>query len=736
MRRYLTANTCLAVLPFFAVLAPSPAVSQDAVSGEAVAELEEIVVTATRSSRPVASIPGSVIVIGEDKLQEQMRFTSDPATIISKLVPGFSVANQTMSGASETFRGRSILVMVDGVPRNTPLRDVSRTLSLIDLTTVERIEVVNGASSLYGSGATGGTINFITKKGEEGKPTVTVETKVKAFTGNLSESAAPSVSVTASQKIGDFDYFVSGSGEMLRKTFDGSGNELPSDAMLGQGGGDRTKTGNVHGRLGYEIESRRFEVSAELSLLEQNPEWFSNYLATPAVPDYSAPYTGLSVLDKTNSFTASYSDTDFSLGGLEIKAFHNDTEKRFPFTRFDTAVNNQVYYSGNPASPAADFAQGTLFSQRTGVNASVDTSLDMLKDGMSVTWGLDYVHDHTYQTLANGWDVISPMTQDSVAGFAQFLVPVTDALQIQAGARYERYFLDVEDFRRPEIYYINRAYPAIDVIGGEFDYDNWTFNVGATFDLTPELQAFGGFSQGFSLTDIGGFTRRAGANSSAELCDAYGSLACPGAGTPDYHVNYSNIAPDPQVVNNYEVGLRGNWTDFGGTLSAFLSTSENGVNYDVASNRVLQREEEVWGAEATGWWQMTDRFTLGTVLSYQEGRYDTDGDGSIDGWLPNNRIATPFRGLVYGTYVFENGLNLRGEVSFFTGRDKIKTVPEIEGAVLLNVLASKKVGAGELSIGIENLLDTDYMNPTASATRNNVVNGQGRTVTVGYKVTF
>ncbi|OJU06524.1 MAG: hypothetical protein BGN83_17915 [Rhizobium sp. 63-7] len=92
--------------------------------------------------------------------------------------------------------------------------------------------------------------------------------------------------------------------------------------------------------------------------------------------------------------------------------------------------------------------------------------------------------------------------------------------------------------------------------------------------------------------------------------------------------------------------------------------------------------------------------------------------------------------MVYGTYVFENGLNLRGEVVFFSGRDKITTVPEIEGAALVNVMASKKVGEGELSFGIENLFDRDYMNPTASATRNNVVNGEGRTVSLSYKITF
>ncbi len=190
------------------------------------------------------------------------------------------------------------------------------------------------------------------------------------------------------------------------------------------------------------------------------------------------------------------------------------------------------------------------------------------------------------------------------------------------------------------------------------------------------------------------------------------------------------------MVNNYEIGIRGNGAAYGGSLSAFLSTSDKGVNYDIASNRVSQQKENIWGVEATAWWSLTSNFTVGGIIGYIEGRYDKDGDGHIDSWLPNNRIASPVHGTVYGTYVFDNGLNLRGEVQFFSGRDKITTAPEIKGAALVNVLASYKLGKGDLSIGIENLFDTTYMNPTASATRNNVVNGFGRTVSLGYKVTF
>lgn len=55
---------------------------------------------------------------------------------------------------------------------------------------------------------------------------------------------------------GNFDYFFSGSGSLTRRTHDGWGNEMASDAMLGQGGGDRTGGVIVGGALGLVLYER------------------------------------------------------------------------------------------------------------------------------------------------------------------------------------------------------------------------------------------------------------------------------------------------------------------------------------------------------------------------------------------------------------------------------------------------------------------------------------------------
>jgi outer membrane receptor protein involved in Fe transport len=64
-----------------------------------------------------------------------------------------------MIGKGPALGPEQLLVRSDGMPTNAPRRDVSRIPSLIDLNMVERIELVAGASSLYGAGATGGAIS-------------------------------------------------------------------------------------------------------------------------------------------------------------------------------------------------------------------------------------------------------------------------------------------------------------------------------------------------------------------------------------------------------------------------------------------------------------------------------------------------------------------------------------------------------------------------------------------------
>lgn len=141
------------------------------------------------------------------------------------------------------------------------------------------------------------------------------------------------------------------------------------------------------------------------------------------------------------------------------------------------------------------------------------------------------------------------------AGFGQLQVPVGERITLRGGLRYERFDLDVDDFTRPATYFqqgsVVGVLPDLPVRGGNFSYDQLTFNLGAVLRLTDTAEAYAGFSQGFSLPDVGAFTRRAG-QSLAFAC----TLARPNCLRPGTSVSYADIGLEPIVVNNWEAGLR------------------------------------------------------------------------------------------------------------------------------------------------------------------------------------
>lgn len=152
--------------PFYGALTlviASPLYAQDAASSE-----EDVVVTATRTDGSRNDSPQVIKVITEKEIAQQRQLTSDTSQILSNLLPSFSPSRQKMSGSGETLRGRTPLVMIDGIPQSNPLRPTGREMHTVDASMIERIEVIKGANTSNGVGATGGVINIITKRAKPG----------------------------------------------------------------------------------------------------------------------------------------------------------------------------------------------------------------------------------------------------------------------------------------------------------------------------------------------------------------------------------------------------------------------------------------------------------------------------------------------------------------------------------------------------------------------------------------
>jgi len=134
----------------------------------AVIDLNAIVVTATRSGRPLKNVPIHTQVVYGADLQKTDAISLSDALIGN--FPGIDSKNLSAgSGGSSLqmngFGNQYILILVDGERLNPGDTKENVDLSRINTERIERIEIVRGASSaLYGSDAIGGVINIITKK--------------------------------------------------------------------------------------------------------------------------------------------------------------------------------------------------------------------------------------------------------------------------------------------------------------------------------------------------------------------------------------------------------------------------------------------------------------------------------------------------------------------------------------------------------------------------------------------
>ncbi len=130
-------------------------------------ELEEIVVTATKTEKRLKEVPASISVVTKKEIEDKKIQNVDEALkttvgCATKRTKGLmdSLASVTLRGFSG--QGRT-LVMLDGQPLNNAYSG-SVQWSGIPVEEIERIEVVRGPlSSLYGGNAMAGVINIITK---------------------------------------------------------------------------------------------------------------------------------------------------------------------------------------------------------------------------------------------------------------------------------------------------------------------------------------------------------------------------------------------------------------------------------------------------------------------------------------------------------------------------------------------------------------------------------------------
>ena len=150
-------------------------------------DLQEVTISATKTSKLIDDLPIPVTIITEKEIQEFS--ASKLYDVITKQTGIVSVTTKTgteglqMQGLDASYT----TILIDGFPvigRSFGTLDLNR----ISVGDIERIEVIKGpSSSLYGSNALGGVINLISKKQIDDGPII--NTSLKHASHNTTHSS-------------------------------------------------------------------------------------------------------------------------------------------------------------------------------------------------------------------------------------------------------------------------------------------------------------------------------------------------------------------------------------------------------------------------------------------------------------------------------------------------------------------------------------------------------------------
>jgi vitamin B12 transporter len=200
MKRFLVAT-----VSFFALFASNRSFADAAaptpdVAGRGSVELDEVVVSATRSPQPLARIGSSITILSARDIEDRQ------VVAVSDLLgqtPGVGVSRNGGIGGTTALRIRGAetdqtLVVIDGVKLNDP-SSTGGGYNFGNLLTgdIARIEVLRGAqSTLWGSQAIGGVVNIVTAQ-----PTTALEVSAELEGGSRGTAYANLAAGGTSERI-------------------------------------------------------------------------------------------------------------------------------------------------------------------------------------------------------------------------------------------------------------------------------------------------------------------------------------------------------------------------------------------------------------------------------------------------------------------------------------------------------------------------------------------------------
>ncbi|WP_132607836.1 TonB-dependent receptor [Pseudomonas aeruginosa] len=463
---------------------------------------QQMVVIGSRAPTSISELPGTVWVIEREQLDQQTQAGVPLKEALGQLIPGLDIGSQGRTNNGQNLRGRSVLVMIDGVSLNSS-RGISRQFDSIDPFNIERIEVMSGASAVYGGGATGGIINIVTKKGVGGDTRFNTELGARSgFQSHEDHDLRAAQSISGGNDL--FNGRLAIAYQKNGAAYDGSGDQVLTD--ITQTDLQYNRSVDLMGSLGFTFANGH---SLDLGLQyydsgydgDRGLDLGRNFDALRG----RAPYSIKGGVDldrepesKRHQFNATYHAPEVLGHDLYLQAYYRNEKMAFnpfPTIRYSNsgAINyGTSYYSASQQD--TDYYGMKLALVKTWERASLTYGVDLDREKFTS----DQMLFNLPLAAASGGLVASGQAKlgrypdidtDSRAFFLQGSWKATDDLTLSAGVRRQSMSTDVSDFvaANQQILIANGLGKTADAVpGGSKDYDVLDTQVAAFYSWSDK----------------------------------------------------------------------------------------------------------------------------------------------------------------------------------------------------------------------------------------------------------
>jgi hemoglobin/transferrin/lactoferrin receptor protein len=654
--------------------------------------LDGIVVTARGVKSRISQTPGGIGVLDAEEIHQEQPISISDAL---RRIPGVSISSDGAWGSEVNIRGLGrgrVIFLIDGNRVNTAT-DLNAQFGMLDPAEIKRVEVLKGPSSaLYGSGAIGGVVHVITKKGDFA-PTPQVH---GTLTGTY-KSNPEGYGSYANMMVNTPRYWVYGSGNLrdYDSYKDGTDTDIPNSQFKDYGG--TLKGGFKWNDLNRTQIQYQHHEGAEIGIPG------TGQASLPAVADVTYPRTSRKLADLQHTFTPDSGWWERAT----INLFYQEIDRNVRIDRLPPAgglagihpsANHQtwgvkwfnVIRGGNHRlSLGMDLWQWEIESERRRVFVNGTTGIDQpLADAKQFSGGL-FVEDHwrVSDTVAvNAGGRLDWIRADSQAHYAWIKPPQDTA---------------PNPLRRP---------------ADDFKDTSWDAHLGLTWGFWPN----------WSMTFLGSSSYRA-----PDLMERFKYI-----NLGSYEV-YGSPDLDPERSLFFEYGLHYTLPRLTASVSGFCNQVDDLiVEMPVTIDRREMRNVEqarIHGAEAALQWRFLPDWTGYANVAWTVGKNRTEDRDLAD--IP------PLNGLLGIRRNPAIGLNGHLEMVWAGRQSKVAPAErETPGWTTLNAgMAYKFLWAAtlqEVGLTVNNLLDATYREHLATGRKPAELNAPGRSVLATWRMTF